>query len=277
VTRGGCQLVRCTKLGEDQAAVPLVAIDPDGRLLATSTSDSTRAGLNPVVRIWDIAGGRVTDVDICHAGAVTRFVCWGPGFLMFSPDGTRLFIEGPLLFGDLPVRVIDVASGTTFTMPSDLFRDAIRAEGSRFAYRAGRVGVASRGDLYALFHGNDIRLVATDAVRLLQGHTMPIAAAVFSPDGTLLATGSLDGTARVWSASTGELVYTSPVGPSDVVEVTFSPDASRVTAVYSDGRVIVYPISLRDTIEIAEARVTRELTAGECRRYLHVANCPADS
>ena len=105
---------------------------------------------------------------------------------------------------------------------------------------------------------------------------MPIISGAFSADGTRFATGSLDGTARVWDTSTAELIFTSPVEPSDVAAVEFSPDGSRVTAVYSDGRVIVYPISLGDTIEIAQARATRELTGEECRRYLHVPNCPAD-
>jgi WD40 repeat protein len=111
---------------------------------------------------------------------------------------------------------------------------------------------------------------------MLQGHTLPIISGAFSADGKRFATGSLDGTARVWDMSTAEHIFTSPVEPSDVVAVAFSPDGSRVTAVYSDDRVIVYPISLGDTIELAEARVTRGLTAEECRRYLHVPNCPAD-
>jgi WD domain, G-beta repeat len=113
---------------------------------------------------------------------------------------------------------------------------------------------------------------SSDASR---GHTMPIAAVEFSPDGTRLVTGSLDGTASVWSSSTGDLIYTSPVEPSDVAAVAFSPDGSRVIAVYADGRIIDHPIALHYAIEIANARVTRGFTDEECRRYLHVPNCPA--
>jgi len=62
----------------------------------------------------------------------------------------------------------------------------------------------------------------------------------------------------------------------DVAAVVFSPDGSRVTTVYSDGRIIVHPIALQAAIEIANARVTRGFTHDECRRYLHVPNCPPD-
>jgi WD40 repeat protein len=216
--------------------------------------------------------------DACGPGTE---VCWRqrPLLLTFNPDGTRLFFVNA--FGNHPANVVDVATGTTFFLPRHRFWDAI-TEGSRFAYTSGdafQLAVGPDGDVLARFQGNDIRLVrldAPDGSRWLQVHALGVVSGAFSADGTRLATGSLDGTARVWDTSTADLIFTSPVEPSDVQAVAFSPDGSRVTAVYSDGRVIVYPISLGDTIEMAQARVTRGLTAEECRRYLHVPNCPAD-
>ena len=105
---------------------------------------------------------------------------------------------------------------------------------------------------------------------------MPIVAGAFSADGKRFVTGSLDGTARVWNTSTGDLIFTTPVEPSDVAAVAFTPDGSGVTVVYSDGRIVVYPIALEDAIEIARSRLTRGFTDEECRRYLHVPSCPAD-
>jgi DNA-binding SARP family transcriptional activator/WD40 repeat protein len=271
----GCLLERCTELGE--SAAPSVAIDPGGQLLATGTSDLPTSGSNATVRIWDIATGRKTDVDICHAGLVTRFFCWGARFLTFSPDGTRLFIENGS--GGFPARVADVMTGKTSTLTADHFWDAIRNEGWRFAYASttGRVEAAfGPDDGFAWFTGSEVRLAAGDGYLHLQGHTLPIIAAEFSRDGTQLVTGSLDGTARVWSRSTGDLVYTTPVEPSDVAAVAFSPDGDRIVAVYSDGRIIVHPIALLDAIAIAEARLTRGFTDEECRRYLHLPSCPAD-
>ena len=180
--------------------------------------------------------------------------------------------------------MVDVATGRTFSLGPDLFRDAITANSVRFAATEGSGGIQAAfnpdADLVAQSEGNDVRLSPTGHPTgkglVLEGHTLPVIAGAFSADGSRLVTGSLDGTARVWNTSTGDLIFTSPVEPSDVAAVAFTPDGSGVTAVYSDGRIVVYPIALEDAIEIARARTTRGFTDGECRRYLHVPSCPAD-
>ena len=110
---------------------------------------------------------------------------------------------------------------------------------------------------------------------MLKGDSQQITAAAFSEDGSRLATGSLDGTARVWNVASGQLVFTSPVESSDVAGVAFNADGSRVAVIYSDGRIIVHAIALADVIEIARARRHRGFTDEECRTYLHVPACPA--
>ena len=66
---------------------------------------------------------------------------------------------------------------------------------------------------------------------------MAVQAVAYSPDGTLVATAGLDGSARIWEASTGQLRTT--VRPSCTIEdADYSPDACglRDVAFSPDGR-----------------------------------------
>jgi WD40 repeat protein len=227
--------------------------------------------------MWSIETGRkVTGLRV-PLGLV-------PWLLSFDPDGTRLLTTSPRRH-----VVVDVASGRTLAWSRDRFWRAILAERSGFPAEPGEevVLVHPDGYVFPTLEGSDVRLVRIEGrlfpaslrerttLRMLKGHSQRITTAAFSEDGSRLATGSLDGTARVWSVASGELVFTSPVESSDVEGVAFNTDGSRVTALYSDGRIIVHAIAFEDVVEIARARLTRGFTDEECRTYLHVPACPA--
>lgn len=95
----------------------------------------------------------------------------------------------------------------------------------------------------------------------LPGHAAAVNEIDLSPDGLRLATASNDGTARVWDAATGAQLLVLDLG-SSVETVDFSP-----------ARVYVLPVE--QLISLARARLTRTWTADECRRFLHLAQCPA--
>ena len=59
-----------------------------------------------------------------------------------------------------------------------------------------------------------------------------------------------------------------------VTDVAFSPDGTRVATTSCDGTVRVYVLSIEELVAVAQGRVTRSLAAEECRRYLHVEECP---
>lgn len=68
----------------------------------------------------------------------------------------------------------------------------------------------------------------TGDVAEASGHSDDIRTMTFSPDGTLLATGSVDRTARLWDAVTGATFAVLDGHSNGVSSVVFSPDGKRV-------------------------------------------------
>jgi serine/threonine protein kinase len=69
----------------------------------------------------------------------------------------------------------------------------------------------------------------------LTGHRKEVRSVAFSPDGKTLASGSSDGTAKLWDASTRELLRTFEAPDSEVVAVAYSPDGESIAMATSDG------------------------------------------
>jgi WD40 repeat protein len=74
-------------------------------------------------------------------------------------------------------------------------------------------------------------------VLTLQGHDGAIRRLAFSPDGRLLASGSDDATARIWSLSGRELAVIRTNSP--VVGLAFSPDGTRLVVSSQNGSLYI--------------------------------------
>lgn len=66
----------------------------------------------------------------------------------------------------------------------------------------------------------------TTPVRTFKGHKSSVNSVSFSPDGSLLATGSDDYTAKLWEVATGRQIRTFQGHKGTVRSVSFSPDGS---------------------------------------------------
>ena len=81
-----------------------------------------------------------------------------------------------------------------------------------------------------------LHLLTNQELHTLRGHGNWVMDVVFSPDGRRLASGSDDGTAKVWDATTGRELITlqgqklSEPGANIVRQVQFSPDGTRLVS-----------------------------------------------
>ena len=107
--------------------------------------------------------------------------------------------------------------------------------------------------------------VPSRLIRTLTGHTGFVVGVAFSPDGTLLATASLDGTARLWEVASGVPIRTLTGHTHYVHEVAFSPDGTLLATASADGTARLW--------ELASGNCLRTLT-GHMKSVHEVAFCP---
>ena len=98
--------------------------------------------------------------------------------------------------------------------------------------------IAGPGGMTATIRGNTIVLRTPEGREVLRGHRGRVLDATFSPDGTLLATASRDGDARLWTIATDE---SRPLTHNGTVwSVAFSPDGRWLVA--GAGRAVLWDV-----------------------------------
>ena len=76
----------------------------------------------------------------------------------------------------------------------------------------------------------------------LQAHRGAVRSVVFSPGGTMLASGSDNRTVRLWSMEEGELLHTLQLGTNTVHSVAFSPDGTMLASGFGGGLVQLWNV-----------------------------------
>ena len=259
-----------------EGPIPTVAYRPDGRWLATGSGDRT-------VRLWDLSSLLVSGVEEGLSGGleagdfsveprVLRAHTAGVTSVAFDRD-ERWLATGS---DDMSVRLWQVpASGDAGLQASDLEAEPLVLRGhesgvtsvafspdSHWLAAGGWDGSVRLWDVSALLALGDAGGPATDLrsvlpsseTLVLRGHAGGVRSVAFSSDGSWLASGSDDGTARLWDLpallSTGVQVQDSSAAAmvlagheNWVTSVAFSPDDHWLATGSWDTRARLWDVS----------------------------------
>ncbi len=237
-----------------------IAFAPDGRRVATGGWDGT-------VRIWSVVTGRA--LAVLEAPGPVHSVAWSPdgdvlissgrphhlvafdsatgrriataqdgqsemyGGLGFTHDGKTLWatkVPGDVCARD--PRTL-VRRGTPFTEAGDPWSVAVARNGAvAIGYGSGKW---SRFEAHA--PGRPGRAMA------FEKHPLAVTDLAISPDGSLVAASSEDGTATIADAETGSTRFTIRGHVGRVYGVAFSPDGRRLATGGDDGTVRLHDVA----------------------------------
>ncbi len=216
-------------LGSNAGTVYSVAFSPDGNILATGSGDG-------MARLWDVATRRRIGSPLSD-GADDPV-----DSVAFSPDGRTLAIGtwgGTAQLWNVATRqqTASLSDGT-----EAIYSVAFSPDGKTLATGTGTGNGSSTGtggavQLWDVTTGQQIGGPLSD-------DSGTVASVAFSPDGKTLATGSWDGTARLWNVGVApySLIENPPgqQGTNRIYSVAFSPACKALaTGASTDSGVTV--------------------------------------
>ncbi len=238
---------------ERSGSTLMARFSPDGQLIASADGNS--------VRLWDAATGRlVRELSVGEEGRVFS--------VTFSPTDNRLLAVG---YGGAAllshVALVDIDAGAEIArLPGATDLPSLHADAEFSAIGAlafspdGKYLVAGFGSKRLYTGGSlpaPLKVWEVKARRLigrLNGHSNFCVALDFSPDGTLLASGSRDGTAILWLTATWNKAQTLVNPDQDTItstsgrrgpveDVAFSPDGKTLALASFRGNVQLWDVA----------------------------------
>ena len=281
VTDGRGRFVTFWSAPDDQPDRPPDVLLFDGRTLDLRRRLATAGGPSA----FDHSTSRVlvsdfSHVEIIDVGADTTIMSLDAEWSGFTPPSGAFLSDGRhAVVDDLDQTVVfDLVSGkavATVCAAAFSSRVTASAQGGLFAVDGTRAvevfdvdevldlagGVAPGCDGENPGAGARVAFVAGTDVRFM----------AFSPDGSKLSTVSDDGDVSLWDPRSGRLLFTIR-HDGDVGGGTFSADGRHLAVTVDDpdseaDSVRVYTLDVDELLEIADAKVTRELTPEECAGY----------
>jgi WD40 repeat protein len=181
----------------------------------------------------------------------------------YSPDGSKIATAG----ADRFVRVWDAHTGELIINLGGIREFNFDAQ---FSPDGNQIATSDEEGFIQLWDVESGELLSS-----LSGHNSSVLRLAFDLDGKRIASAGSDGTVRVWDTETGEELLSIYVHRFGVSDVEFSPDGKQLYASVRDGTTRVYLLDVEELIAVAQSRLTRTLTEGECQKYLHLDTCPS--
>ena len=212
--------------------VQSIAFSPDGTRIVTGSR-------NKSVQVWDANTGKPVGEPMLHQGYVgsVAFSPDGASVLSGSYDGTaRLWSSEPNLpiGGDFPHK--GFSSDVAFSPDGTSFLVGAETPGGRRTAQMAYLRDARTGAL----------------VGQVMQHERRVLSVAYSPDGSLVATGSGDwdelGVAQLWDARTGLRVGPAMKHAGRVFHVAFSPDGMRLATASMDKTARLWDVRTSDPI-----------------------------
>ena len=247
-----------------------IAFSPDGKTLAIGSRDIKK------IELWDAVSGEHKTTLTEHTDNV--------GNLIFNPDGRTFAGIG----GDSTIRLWDAVTGehlkTITGHTKSISSISFNADGSKLATGSGHDDGTSGDKIIRIWNVHSGCLQNTFKVpigRWVEYDRQLIDYVSYSPDGKTLATGSEDGTIRLWDAESGKLQFTTfegltdgsaEMGYCDGLILAYSPDGKTLAS--SSCRS--WAAQIEGTIQLWDA-VTRQHKAsltGHRRPVISIAFSP---